>query len=586
MAGDPSPASPSFQNELESLVFSGAYEQVIRLTAGGYSDADAPLLIGALALGGRLEEAESVFDARFRQEGASPAPASARFFLAAGWCHAGNSERAMRHVRENVLRHPSALDRYWAYQGLALVRHFEGRLSRARRAARRALSTAVFAGFSYGHFLSLDLMAHVAVHSGEIHAGMRLLAQASDLAESLGYAANASTERAAQLLFQLRFSLGLGSAALIAVKELVNASGVSYFTRRNGLLELASAHALRGEATPAAQALEESRRIALPGSDRRARVRWLIGHAFCQALSAGPRAAAASLAEAHKEARSELTLRAELGFVEAIFGGPLSAERCADLAELAALTGAERARVAALVASGSASSCAPRIEDGLCRLLLECANASPVERLRRVTEVHFLGLVPWALGVAPGRRIILLGTTLISENHGNVSLAELKNRPTLKLLAELRRGYRSRAELLRDVWSIGLFVPARHTATLHTAISRLRFALGSVEWIITHDDGYSLAPGVEGLAFGEAEGIEGPALPTLAPSLPPPDDRERVLEHISKAGPLSSVEVAKSLRLSNSTALRSLRELCARGLIEKQGGGRSTRYRRKLESDR
>ncbi len=557
-------------------MFAGAYEEVVRRAAAGYSDLEAPAVIGALALGGRLEEAESVFDARFR--GSSPAPASARFFLAAGFCHSGSSERALRYARENLasLRGAQALERYWAFQGLALVRHFEGRLARARRAARRALTAAIEADFPYGRFLSLDLLAHVSVHMGEIHAGMRLLAQAFELADSLGYGENAATERAAQLLFELRFSLGSGSAALAAVRELVGAGGVSYFTRRNGLLELSAAHALRGEGALAAEALEEARRIALPGSDRRARARWLIGHALCMALARGADAARVSLEEAQREARAELTLRAEIGLVEAVFLAPLPAAARSELERIAVQTGAERARVAWLLGAEDARSFAPRIEDGLCRLLLECLPLSPVERLQRVTDAHFFGLAPWALGLAPGRRIIVLGSMLIGENQGNVAAADLKNRPALKLLFALSRGYRSRSELLREVWSIAHFVPARHTPALHTAVSRLRYALGALDWVITHDDGYSLAPGVEVLACGDAEA--GPPSAPASPSLPPPDDRRRVLEHVSARGPASSAEVARALRLSASTALRLLRALCEEGLLEKKGGGRSTRY--------
>jgi ATP/maltotriose-dependent transcriptional regulator MalT len=203
-------------NELDSLVFSGSYGQVLSRTAAGYSDVEAPAVVGALALSGRLDEAESVFEVHFRGKCAPAMALRARFFLLAGLCHAGHSERALRHARESAahLRLGPANERYWACQGLALVRHFEGHLSRARRVARRALAAALEADFPYGRFLSLDLLAHVAVQAGEIHAGMRLLGQASDLAESLGYTENAATERAAALIFQLRFSVSPRATAL------------------------------------------------------------------------------------------------------------------------------------------------------------------------------------------------------------------------------------------------------------------------------------------------------------------------------------------------------------------------------------
>ena len=85
-------ASVPFWTELDALVFAGAYEQVARRAAGGFADGDAPAVVAALALAGRLEEAESVYEARLRSRGA--ALAQARFFLLAGHCHAGSPAKA------------------------------------------------------------------------------------------------------------------------------------------------------------------------------------------------------------------------------------------------------------------------------------------------------------------------------------------------------------------------------------------------------------------------------------------------------------------------------------------------------------
>jgi MarR family protein len=636
MTGTPPKPPVPFWGELDSLVFAGAYDEVAKRAAVSFADADAPAVVAALALGGRLDEAESVFAARLRAAG--DRRSQARFFLIAGYCHAGNPAKATALVVESarLLRAGSARERYWACQGLGLLRHFEGRSSRARRAARQALTAAMEADFPYGRFLSLDLSAHVAVATGNIHAGMRLLTQASELADALGYAENAATERATQLLFELRFSIG-GEAALRAVRELVTAPGASYFMRRNGLLELSSAYALRGEAERALADLEESRRVSLPGKDRRARARYFTGHALCLALSRGAEAARPSLLEARAEAENQLTLRGEIAFVELVFCRESSPRALAEAERIATQTGAERVRVAHALAAGQLSGSPARVEDGLCRLLLEAAPLPPLDRLRCILDSRMLGLVPWALGAAPGQRLISIGNIILTENHGNVTQNELSNRPARKLLAELGRGYRSRAELMRDVWNIVHFVPARHTPTLHTAISRLRVALAVPDWIVTYDDGYALAAGVEVLSFGELEGASvglgsaaagawpgevagstgppgssrapaaggapglggapgsngsprsegahvtfdprGSGEPARArPSLPPPDDRQRLLAYVAQHGPQSSAELARALRLSGSTALRLLRGLVAEGLLDRQGSGRATRY--------
>ncbi len=575
--GDDTVARVTQRETLEFLVFSGAYGEVLTRTANGYDLTEAPAVIGALAFSGRIEEAESAFVTLVSAAGDEGDVTEARFFLAAGLCHAGRSPAALRRASESLrfVRHAEPRRRFWACQGLALVRFFDGQFRKARRFAKEALAGAVEARFAYGRFLALDLLAYVSVHTGEVFAGMRLLSQAEELAMALGYAENARNERTATHVFRLRLLLTEPARATADVEEVVNAPEVSYFTRRNGLIELAGMFALRGEAPRAEKALEEARHIALPGSDRRARTRWLVCHALCEALARGPAAAAASLEEARACAGDQAPLLVELGFVALVFGAERSPETLRAFAKLADGTGIQRARIALDIARGTRELYPPRVEDGLGRALLECQGRSPVERLRRVTSAGLYGLVPWALERVPARRIIVFEDGVVSENQGRVALRELPNRTVQKLLLVLRNGYRSRANLLEQVWGIARFDPLRHTAVLHTAISRLRGALGEPEWIQTHDDGYALPEGVEVVTLGH--GIESETAASIAP---PPGDDARVLKLVELRGQISSAEVAEELRLSSSTALRLLKRLAESGVLVRSGSGRTTRYSR------
>ena len=563
---------------LEFLVFSGAYSEVLTRTAGGYAPAEAPAVIGALALSGRMEEAESAYVSS-QLRGADEGDAvEARFFLVAGLCHAGKVGAALRRARESLsaVRGSDQKGRFWACQGLALVRFFEGRFREARRFARKALAAAVEAGFAYARFLALDLLAHVSLHTGEVFAGMRLLSQAEDLARALGYADNAQNEHTAALAFQLRLLLCDVATAIAKVEEVVAAPAVSYFTRRNCLLELAGMFALSGDARRAQTALEEARHISLPGSDSRARTRWLLCHALRESLAFGPERARASLEEARAAAGEQRTLLAEIGFVEILFLGERAPEKLAEYTRLAARTGIQRARVALDFVAERAELFPPRVEDGLSRILLECRPEQPaLTRVGRVLAAGLFGLVPWALERAPGRRVIVLETGVFTENHGNVSLREVPNRTVLKLLFALRNGYRSRAELLEEVWGIARFDPLRHTSVLHTAVSRLRAALAESEWIATYDEGYALIEGIEVVALARHRESE-----SAASVAPPPGEDERVIEFVAARGRVSSAEVAEELRLSASTALRVLRRLAQAGMLKKSGTGRATRYSR------
>jgi DNA-binding transcriptional ArsR family regulator len=142
-----------------------------------------------------------------------------------------------------------------------------------------------------------------------------------------------------------------------------------------------------------------------------------------------------------------------------------------------------------------------------------------------------------------------------------------------QLLCALRLGYRSRAEQLREVWGIQRFLPPRHLPTLHTAVSRLRLALGDSDWVITRDQGYALPEGVE------LSDWEHSAQTLSASAAPPPDARARLLEFVRAEGETGSREIAEALELSASTTLRLLRSLTAEGVLLREGSGRLTWYR-------
>lgn len=568
-------------NDLETLLFSGDYEGVIARTAHRVDPTEAPALIGALALSGRLDEAESAFRS-LGAGGAAPALVTqARFFVIAGLCHAGQTHKAMRIAKGSLadLRGPPNRQRFWVWQGLALVRYFEGRFQRARGFARRALASAVEASFPYARVLALDLLAHVLAQTGEVFAGLRLLEQAAALAESLGYADNTLTLKTARVVMQLRFlSTDVGPAVESAVAAL-DAPGVSYFTRRNGLIELASTLALAGKRGRAESLLEEARHIALPGSDRRGKTRWLVAHALASALSRGGDAARPSIEEARVAAGDQLTLQVELGFVELLFVGPTDALR-EEFPRLARLTGVARARIAWALALDGPRVRPAQVEDRLGRLMLECRELTPPRRLRAILDAGLLGLVPWALEAPPGQRIIVTDRELITENRGEVAAHPLPGGPSLRLLLALREGYQARETLVTSVWGLGRYSPTRHNAVINTAVSRLRLALGEPAWIVTHETGYLLAEGVEIVT------LEGEAAVATSPSArPPPAEHDRVTALIGREGPMSSAEVGRALRMSPSTALRLLRKLADDGVLVRVGGGRSTRYTLAPRSD-
>ncbi|MCA9643596.1 MAG: hypothetical protein KC492_23015, partial [Myxococcales bacterium] len=401
------------EKSLEFLLFSGDYESVLArqlITSGMH-----PAAVGAFALSGRLDEAQSALRALIDESAESADVPQARFYLIAGFCHAGQAQKGLRLVRECLgdLAETDPRVRFWIWQGLALVRFFEGRFGLARAAGRRALASATQARFPYARVLALDLLAQAFVLTGHVHAGLRMLEQAVSLADALGYAQNSVTLRTSALVYRMQYLLGPLAETTQAVVEAVSNPDVSYFARRNALIELASSWAIQGRSDLARAALDDARAIALPGSDRRARTRWLGALALVTAVSEGQEPAREVMLEALAEAGSQVTLLAELAFVEALFLGA-SNELKGDLPRLERTTGMSRAVFAAAHALGRELPNTRQAGDGLCKLLADCLRAESQRRASLLIEHGLFGLVPWALGRPPAQSLILTDEHLLT----------------------------------------------------------------------------------------------------------------------------------------------------------------------------
>jgi hypothetical protein len=338
------------------------------------------------------------------------------------------------------------------------------------------------------------------------------------------------------------------------------------------LIELAKAWAVRGDAARAREALAEAQRIALPGSDRRGKTRWLGGQAVVAALSRGEGPARALLDEARATAGDHWTLNAELAFIESTFVGA-SPRLQAELPALARQTGIARVQLAAALARQENIPHPDSVEDGLSRVLLRFRSLSPAERIELLVAEHLLGLVPRALGEEPGRRLLLLGDTLVCEDRGVVTAGPAPVGPSRRVLSALGAGFQSRESLAERVWGLRRYNPSKHSAVINTAMSRLRAALAEPTWVVTHEDGYHLATGIEVVAFGDEATTESSG---AAP--PPPAEEVAVLDLLRTEGPSSSAEVARVLEVSSSSALRTLRRMVEDGRVRRVGSGRATRY--------
>jgi len=571
-------------SELEHLFYEGSYERILTFTANRQAGLLDPFVVGALAFTGRLDEAEITGRLVISDDSCPDAEAVAvRFFLCAGACHAGTLDKAMKWARQNTdaIRAVDARSRFFAYQGFGLVRYFEGRMDRSRRFARRALSASIEAGFPYGRLLALDLRGHALIQTGQVSSGLRLLEQAERLALDLGFVANAKTIEVAENIYRVRCRVQNTEDTLSRLRELAHSSIVSFFARRNAFLELAWQQTLKGQIQAAEESLNDAARIALPDSDRRGRARALLARTVILELSQGRTASIPYLEEARRIAQEDASLHAEVLFVEAAILRTARAGLAAELEMLASATGIERAAIARSLAGPAATSRSLPSEDRLGELLSSLRSMTPKARVVHLINEQLLGLVPWSLGLAPACRIYLTGQSVLTEDHGTVSVRRFPSGPSIRVLRQLAEGAKTNASLIASVWNLSAYSPSRHDPTLHTAVARLRAALAlQAEWVLTTEHGYQLAPGVELVTVGdELETYAPEEIDAAHGGTREISDREsHILEIIGRRRVASSAELAQDMRVSDATALRSLRALVADGKLRRTGRGKSTRY--------
>ncbi|MDH3483749.1 MAG: DeoR family transcriptional regulator [Myxococcales bacterium] len=566
--------------DLERLFYEGCYDRILAKTLRTQTGNLDPFVVGALAFTGRLDEAEITGRLITSDDTRDEVDAVAvRFFLCAGACHAGLLGKALKWAKSNLaaLGASDPRSRFFAYQGLGLVRYFEGRMARSRRFTLRALSAAIEAHFPYGRLLALDLRGHALVQTGQVFSGLRLLQQAGHLAADLGFVANAQTIQVSEHIYRLRYRVPSPGDLLTRLEQLARSPTVSFFARRNALLELVWQHAFRSDVRAAEQCLNEATRIALPDEDRRGRVRGLLARAVLLMLSEGRVAAVPYLEEARRLAHEDPSLRVEALFVEAAVLRAGRPEVASELEHLAHRTGIDRARIAQELALGFRSTRLP-LEDRLGELLLNLPSMPPEMRVVHLVHEQLAGLVPWSLGLSPGRRIYLTETSLLTEDHGRLSVHKHPSGPSVRVLRELAAGPKTNAELMSSVWNLSLYSPSRHDPTLHTAVARLRAGLApNGEWILTTDRGYQLASDVELVLIGND--VQVHAMGSVGEEAEPVSEREsHILEILGRRRAASSTELAEDLRVSDATALRSLRSLVATGKLHRTGRGKGTRY--------
>lgn len=581
--------------DVTSLFQQGKYADLVASVVDRANGPKNPLesAMGAAALAcvGRLDDAMASLQAT--RGAPSGAEATARFYLAVAYLRAGNVPRAKQLAVQLVQDSRKSNDpelRFYAWQALACLRFFTGKLSRSAELARHALDAAFRAGSTYARVLATDLRGHAFVQLGRVHAGIELLRRARALAANAGYEGHVAAIEHSLLIYEIRFGFLSVTEADARVAELSSADCQDSYSSRNASIELAQLLAFAGRGSEAWSLLKKVSESFVTEGDRRTRVRFLAAAAIVASLRESRQSAAHYVAEAESELAQmpDRALHVEVLAARAWVAQPEEYEQVvkalldaydasggvaralvharallpnAPIPFSTRLVGFEEDRVGALIAS-------IREKEGPLKLLAE----------------GYFGLYPRSQHLEPGRRIHLLSAhSVLLEDRGDLRVIQVSPR-LASLLSALQHGERSKEELISEVWGLRTYVPEKHDTVVHTALSRLRslFAPSGLT-IESGTHGYRLGADIEiiGSVSTPEHGSEDdePLERRSASEFPTTSQlrQERLVALLRD--PRSSTDLATELKVSEMTVLRALRALVASGDVVRRGHGRATRYK-------
>lgn len=602
---------PVGDSPLARQFFAGGYAEIVEAAFDGeslFNPLDTAFVVGALTFVGRIEDAQLCFDS-LRLRGVVPDPRTvqaAYFFLGVANARAGNFERA--HWFLVVQARARAKSEPWisafVFQGLACYRYFTGHYRAAARHALRALRAAHVARFAYLQMLANDLRGHALAQLGQYRAGIGLLEQARLSSERLGFGMNAYAVECSIAIY-LAESVARPEA-LQRIEALLGRRGHDSYSKRLLLAAQATQLALRGRRSEAVRALELADADALAKETRRAKLSNVAARLHVLRWSEGALACAELLEHATELVDpGDVALRAELLGFEAYVARTRSEmvrhQHAVDsLCELARTSEHHQAK-AALEQLGVVPRSKRAFPEDELTPLLQAVNVQDRTVLSRLLALGLLGLVPELLGFTPSRRIIVLvyeGAVLL-EDRGDLQLRQNPPRWSATLLRLLSRGTASKEAIVRALWGLRAYHPDRHDPLIRTTIHRFRALLAPHgDWVfVAESGGYTCLVPIEfvGASVDATEGVELTELAELetplvegeapepqpvlsVPTASPETVASRLLALLVETDRVSVRQASRALGISESTALRALRDLVSRKRVIRSGYARATRY--------
>lgn len=580
---------------LAQTFFRGNHQDVLARTIDhpGYRirTQDLPYLIGALTFLGRIEDAASLFQIR-REEVTGEDLASSRFFLGLGECRHSRYERGVKYFIANLRefgRDGNPVSRFYTYQGIGFYRYLRSQFPLSLRAASLARNAALEAGFLYGRYLASDLTGHSLVQTGQIAQGLKHLRDAIRLVKELGDGGMAESAKVALSVYNAQFGLDPKHDIDHLNKLCKTLPDENTYSRASILLELGRQYRLRGELKASQDVLNEACRQIHASRHRRQGAILNIRYASNLHLLGEPHQALNLVRNAFIEIDPkvdrtirlqalglEATIRKSLGFSDGL--EPLESE----IEKLTRYTGLGQAR-RILGRHSKSPLVSPPGEDPLGDLM-DAVRHKTQDALEKIFDSGYLGALHEYLPIPAGKSALfvdLLPGSLLVANRGNLHFVPSGVTSHVRsCLKELARSTETcpKSRLIERVWGYE-YHPLRHDPLIYAMVSKLRQLLGSAShWLNSGEDGYQLDPEVEVRFFSDPEPSPRPAreVPNADTCL---NFRQVTFLRSLQKGVFLDVQFyRRKFKVSQITASRDLNELVAKGLLQRTGKARATRY--------
>ena len=586
-------------NATTELFYRGNYADLVASTVDAHPSViprgAAALIIGSLGYLGRVSEAKHLFE-KSRSHLSQSDKVAAGYHLGVAYTRHSQYTEAVACFTRNLLLARKSNDpmiRFYGFMGVGFYRFFCARFALCIRAAEMAMLSSLDAEFTYGKYLTFELLGHAKVNVGLISEGIADIRQAERLASLFGNGSMVEAFCIARTCYEAQFGIEGSSVVGRLTRLYEETSPQNTHSRATLLLELSRYTALQGSLTIAQNYLNQASRIIYETRHRRYGAYLNFRYAYHAYLNGRfeeslnmLRAAEGSI---HKGVDRFLLLKI------------LDLEQ--RLRKQIGLTGVQDSVIDRTIVDLTlriGNSVATRVldrrsvqgfqrtspgEDVIGDLLDSRDHESSVPSL---LAQGYLTPLRELLKIPLGKRLIILNVgndcSLIVD-RGDIRAMSGLSKQLQRLLVVLSAGEISKEKLVASVWGYHKYDQLRHDGNLFQAMARLRHLLGDQkDWVRNTERGYLLQEGVtvkdqsltapRRAASDEPQTSEKDNPVTSSVGHP---RLEQAKLRLKKQG-FTTKDYMEAVNVSKATACRDLSEFTMSNTLKKLGKGRVIKY--------